>query len=103
MKIHHHCFNGGITQQRNWLACFPRMMFGFTAILLHQDCHPELEKVVDQILLETDLPYTTAPVHSKCNYNTPYGLEEVARRVAQLKDITMKEVLQVTSKKAKDL
>ena len=70
--------------------------------------HPELEKVVqhlelDQILLETDSPYITVPVHSKCNYNTPYGLEEVARQVVQLKDITVKEVLQVTSKNAKDL
>ena len=108
MKIHHHCFNGGITQLRNWLACFPRMMFGFTALLLRQDRHPELEKVVqrlelDQILLETDSPYITAPVHSKCNYNSPYGLEEVARRVTQLKDTTVKEVLQVTSWNAKDL
>ena len=34
MKIHHHCFNGGVTQLCNWLACFPRMMFGFTALLL---------------------------------------------------------------------
>ena len=83
-------------------------MFGFTAILLRQDRHPELEKVVqhlelDQILLEMDSPYITAPVYSKCNYNTPYGLEEVAHWVAQLKDTTMKEVLQVTIQNAKDL
>ena len=28
LKIHHHCFNGRITQLRNWLACFPRMILG---------------------------------------------------------------------------
>ena len=99
---------GGITQLCNWLAYFPRLMFGFTALLLRQDRQPELEKVVqhlelDQILLEMDSPYITAPVHSKYNYNTPYGLEEVARRVAQLKDTTVKELLQVTSQNAKDL
>ena len=65
----------------------------------------ELEKVIqhlelDQILLEKDLPY---PVHSKCFYNTPYGLEEVACQVTQLKNTTVKEVLQVTSQNARDI
>ena len=52
MKIHHHCFNRGITQLCNWLVCFLRMMFEFTAILLHQDRHPELEKVVQHLELD---------------------------------------------------
>ena len=41
VKIHHHCFNRGIAELRNWLMCFPRIMFGFTAILLLPDHHPQ--------------------------------------------------------------
>ena len=109
MKIHHHCFNKRISELCNWfMYFFPRMMFGFTAILLHHDQHIELEKVVqhlelDQILLKTNSFYITALIHSKCPYNTPYGLEEVAHWVAQLKNITAKDVLHVTSQIAKDL
>ena len=93
---------------RDWLARFPRIRIGVTGLLLRKDRNPELEAVVehldlDQILLETDSPYLTPPVHGNCAYNTPYGLEEVARRVAQLKDTTIRAVLTTTRKNAADL
>ena len=67
-------------------------------MILRKDLNPELEAVMEhldleQILLETDSLYLTPPVHGSCAYNTPYGLEEVAGHVAQLKDTTIKAVL----------
>ena len=101
MKIHHHCFNGGLDLYRKWSRYIPHMKFGITAILLREERHPELEAVVDlmqleEILLETDSPHLIAPVHGR-GHNTPYGLVEVARRVAELKNYTIDEVLRVTS------
>ena len=106
--IHYHCFNGGMSLLRDWLSSFRRVRFGITGVLLRSDRHPELEDVVKhldlcQILLETDSPYLTPPVHGICTFNTPYGLEEVARRVAELKDTTIKEILTVCSQNAADL
>ena len=106
--IHYHCYNGGMSLLCDWLANFQRMKFGITGIRLHSDRHPELEDVVKhlglcQILLETDSPYLTPPVHGLSAYNIPYGLEEVARRVAELKDTIIKEVLTVCSQNAADL
>ena len=108
INLHFHCFNGGMSTLRDWLARFPRIRIGVTGLLLRKDRNPELEAVVehldlDQILLETDSPYLTPPVHGNCAYNTPYGLEEVARRVAQLKDTTIRAVLTTTRKNAADL
>ena len=77
-------------------------------MLLRKGRNPELEAAVEyldleQILLETDSPHLTPPVHGSCAFNTPYGLEEVARCVAQLKDTTIEAVLTTTRKNAADL
>ena len=102
------CFNGGLSTLRDWLARFPRIRIGVTGLLLRKGRHPELEATMEyldleHILLETDSPYLTPPVHGSCAYNTPYGLEEVARCVAQLKHTTIKAVLTTTRKNAADL
>ena len=59
INLHFHCFNGGMSTLRDWLARFPRIRIGVTGLLLRKDRNPELEAVVehldlDQILLETD-------------------------------------------------
>ena len=107
-SIHFHSFNRGLSTLGDWLARFPRIRIGVTSLLLRKGWDPEFEAVVEhldleQILLETDSPYLTPPVHGSCAYNTPYGLEEVARRVAQLKDTTIKAVPTTTGKNAADL
>ena len=65
ISIHFHCFNGGLSTLRDWLARFPRIRIGVTGLLLRKGRNPELEAVVEyldleQILLETDSPYLTS-------------------------------------------
>ena len=98
VKIHFHCFNYNWRVAQNWMKAFPNTKFGFTGLLLYQHRHFGLDEVVkklhdNQILLETDAPYLSAPVHRKCDFNSPYGIEEVAARVAQLRGQTLQEVL----------
>ena len=83
-------------------------MFGFTAVLLQEVRHRELEEVVrtlpmSKILLETDSSHLLAPVHQQEKYNMPYGLVAVAERVAELKDIPLREVLSASTFNAQKL
>ena len=107
-KIHRHCFNGGLKEMRKWQAAFPKVKFGVTAVLLCREFHPELEQVVNQLpieslLLETDSPHLLAPEHIRSHYNSPYGIEAVAERVAQLKGLSLEKVLFQTLENTKAL
>ena len=60
-----------------------------------------MEEVIKQlpmkrILLETDSPHLIAPEHRKSHYNSPYGVEVIAERIAQLKGINIETVLHQT-------
>ena len=70
-----------------WLAQYPTAMFGFTGLLLTSKRHPELEEVVrslepTKILLESDSPNLLPPAFKTEKFNTPYGIDEVTRRIA---------------------
>ena len=58
---------------------------------------------MEKILLETDSPYLKAPEHLPNKFNSPCGIEAVARRVAKLKDLGVAEVLAKTSENAASL
>ena len=105
VKLHRHCFNGSWAEVEAWQSEFPLMKFGFTALLLRGGCHPELDQVVkrlplDSLMLESDSPYLQTPVHREHRFNTAYGIEEVAWRIATLRDTTTEAVLKATAKTA---
>ena len=88
-----------------WRDSFPSVMFGFTALILRRERHIEVDDVIKQlpmenILLETDSPYLKAPEHLSNRFNSPYGIEAIARRVAELKGLGLAEVLTKTSENA---
>ena len=83
-------------------------MFGFTALILRRERHPEVDQVIRQlplekILLETDSPHLKAPEHERNSYNSPYGIEVIAKRVAELKGLKVEEVFKITSGNASRL
>ena len=105
-KIHRHCFNGSVREMEQWQSTFPKVKFGFTGLLLRPERHGELDTVVeklplDQILLETDSPHLIAPEHEGCRFNTPYGAAAVAQRIADLKNIPVREVVRTTTATAR--
>ena len=82
-------------------------MFGFTALILRQERHIErhIDYVIKQlpmekILLEMDSQYLKAPEHLSNRFNSPYGIEAIARRVAELKGLGLAEVLVKMSENA---
>ena len=108
VTLHLHCFNNGLNEMRHWMSAFPRIRFGFTALLLGKNKHSELENVVKtlddkRILLETDSPYLKPPSHAEHSFNTPYGLLPVARKVAELRGVSLRRLLEIANENAKEI
>ncbi len=57
---------------------------------------------LDKILIETDAPYLT-PTPYRGKRNESKYVKEVAKKIAEIKDITLEEVAEVTTKNAKEL
>ena len=104
-KIHRHCYNGGVREMIKWRDGFPSVMVGFTALILRRERHIEVDDVIKQmpmekILFKTDSPYLKGPEHLSNRFNSPYGIEAIARRVAEQKGLGLAEVLMKTSENA---
>ena len=53
------------------------------------------------LLLETDSPFLT-PEPYRGTKNEPYNIIYVAKKIAEIKDISLEEVLDITTKNAKE-
>jgi TatD DNase family protein len=93
-----HCFSG-TTEQANKILALGNFKLGIGGVVTFKNSG--LDKVVEQIdiehlVLETDAPYL-APVPFRGKRNEPSYILEVARKVAQLKDLSVDEVAEITS------
>ncbi|MCW3075875.1 MAG: Hydrolase TatD [Bacteroidetes bacterium] len=96
-----HCFSGN-TEQANKIIEFGNFKLGIGGVVTFKNSG--LDKVVENIalehlVLETDAPYL-APVPFRGKRNEPAYIMEVARKVAQIKNISLEEVGEITSKNA---
>jgi len=57
---------------------------------------------LDRILIETDSPFL-APIPHRGKENAPFNLPFVAAKIAEIKNISVDEVLRVTTENAKNL
>ena len=94
-----HCFSGTL-DQANQIIGLGNFKLGIGGVVTFKNAG--LDKVVEQLelehlVLETDAPYL-APVPFRGKRNEPSYLLEVARKIAQLKDISADEVGEITSK-----
>ena len=108
--IHRHCYNGGLEEVRKWRDIFPRTHFGFTGLITDPTKrHPEIREVIkelpmDKILLESDSPHLLPELFKRNEtYNTPYGVEEVARVISEVRDLPLKEVIKACNENAEQL
>ena len=99
-----HCFLGDkkIGQQILDLGLY----VGFTGIITFTDDNKLLEFVkevpLDKILIETDAPYL-APAHYRGKQNMPYYVQHVAEKIAEIKGIDPKQVIDKTGANAQKL
>lgn len=98
-----HCFTGTLDEAQKYIEL--GFLISFTGIITFPprkyegDISP-LQQVVkdlplESIMIETDAPYLT-PVPFRGKRNEPYYVKHVAEKIAELKGVTIEEVMKVT-------
>lgn len=96
-----HCFTGNL-EQANHILNYGKFKLGIGGVLTYKKA--ELEKVIDKIsiehlVLETDSPYLPPTPHRGKRNESSYLLH-IAERLAEVYQITLKEVEEITTKNA---
>jgi len=99
-----HCFNGTIDQAKEILT-LDGFYMGIGGVVTYKNAG--VDKVVKQIplerlVLETDAPYLS-PVPFRGKRNQPAYLEHIAQKIADVKDITLEKVAEITTKTAEKI
>lgn len=97
-----HSYTGSLDEAKRFLDL--GFYLGFNGIITFARQYDEIVQYVplDRILLETDAPYL-APVPYRGQRNEPLYVIEVAKKVAELKKISLEEVAEQTTKNTQNL
>ncbi len=97
-----HSYTGSLEEAKQFLNL--GLYLGFNGIVTFTRQYDEIVKYapLDRILLETDAPYLT-PEPYRGKRNEPLYIVEVAKKIAELKKITMEEVAETTTQNTKKL
>lgn len=98
-----HCYSSSLEMAKKFTDL--GIMLGIGGVVTFKNSKA-LKEVVENIsinylLLETDSPYL-APEPYRGKKNEPYNVIYVAEKIAELKNVTVEEVLEVTSKNASE-
>lgn len=105
-KIHLHCFTGSMDFAMKFCKEFPNLFIGITALVTFAKARNIHELAFDlpleRILLETDAPYfVPSQVADKRNkWSNPGMAIFTAQRIAEIKGVTLEEVLETARKNA---
>jgi len=96
-----HCYGSSLDMAKKFISL--GIKFGIGGVVTFKNSKALKEVVenisINDILLETDSPYLT-PEPYRGKKNEPYNVIYIAEKIAELKNITVEEVLEVTSKNA---
>ncbi len=101
-----HCYMGRWSYAEEYLKL--GFYLSFTGLITYARDYDKVIKncPLDKILIETDSPYLTPdPLHKKDEIvrNTPLNVELVARKIAEIKGISLEEVAKQTTQNAQKL
>src|SRR3989344_3762467 len=97
-----HSFTGNLNEAKEYIN--RGMYLGFNGIVTFARQYDEVVKYVplENILLETDAPYLT-PEPYRGQRNEPVYVKEVAKKVAELKNLPVEEVIGITTQNTLNL
>lgn len=97
-----HSYTGSLDEARGFLDL--GLYFGFNGIITFARQYDEIIRYIslDQVLLETDAPYLT-PEPYRGQRNEPAHIIEVAKKIAELKNLTYETVVNQTTENCKKL
>ncbi len=95
-----HCFTGNVGQLRDYLHL--GFHIGFNGIIFKLNLKDVIKKTpLDKLVLETDCPFF--PMSSRKKRGEPLDVKAVAKEVADIKKIGLRELSETTSENAKKL
>ncbi len=95
-----HCFSSGIEQARKIIAMGFYLGLGGVATFKNGGLDKVIPEIVlDKIVLETDSPYL-APVPYRGKRNEPAYIPVIAKKIAEIKKISLQELQEATTKNA---
>ncbi len=97
-----HSFTGTVDEARKYLNL--GFYLGFNGIITFANQYDEVVRYapIEQILLETDAPWLS-PIPYRGQRNEPMRVKEVAKRVAELKNMELEELVNICNQNAKKL
>ncbi|HET8573544.1 MAG TPA: TatD family hydrolase [Edaphocola sp.] len=98
-----HCFSGNVEQAQKIIALGFYIGIGGVATFKNGGLAPVLKEIgLKRILLETDSPYL-APVPYRGKRNESSYIPVIAQKIADIKEITLEQVSEVTTRNAAHL
>ena len=93
-----HCFTGDAAQAREALGIGFHLSFGGVLTFPKADAVREAARITpaDRLLIETDCPYL-APVPHRGKRNEPAYVADVARRLAEVRGLSLDEIANLTT------
>ncbi|MFA6347936.1 MAG: TatD family hydrolase [Candidatus Paceibacterota bacterium] len=96
-----HCFIGDIKDAERFLNL--GYFIGLNGIIFKAEMDELIKWVpLDRVLLETDCPYLTPP-EFESEINNPFSLDIIAKKIAELKDVSIKEIKKTTIENTRKL
>mgnify|MGYP003307933840 CR=1 FL=1 len=98
-----HCYSSSLEMAKKFIDLGIKLGIGGVLTFKNSKTLKEVVENIDikNILLETDSPYLT-PEPYRGKKNEPYNVLYVAKKIAEIKNIELEEVLEITSKTAKE-
>ena len=97
-----HCFSGSVEMAEELLKF--GFYLGFDGPVTYKNARKTVEVLaacpLDRILIETDSPYL-APVPVRGTRNDSANLEYIAKKIAEVKNLSLEEIARITSENAK--
>ena len=98
-----HCYSGSIEMAREFIKLGYKLGIGGVLTFKNAKLYQVVEQLdMKDILLETDSPFLS-PEPYRGRKNKPSNVLYVAKRIAELKNIPLKDVMKMTTANVKDI
>lgn len=98
-----HCFSGSVEMAREYIKLGYKLGIGGVLTFKNSKLYEVIEKIdLKDIVLETDSPFLS-PEPYRGKKNKPSNVYYVAKRIAEIKNISLEEVINTTTKTASQI
>lgn len=98
-----HCFSGSYEMAKEFIKIGYKLGIGGVLTFKNSKLYEVIEKIsLKDILLETDSPYLS-PEPYRGRKNNPYNIYYVAKKIAEIKNISIDEVISETTRNCREI